>query len=149
MDAPKLCHHLGNEFTFSMQGTPYSLREAAWPGAFPAMWSYRCFWWFELESLLETSQVPKPQRCPWNGCDVCRVSKEIQKGLEVSQVSEAAIFSLLAQFSNFNLFWAAHFASLSPASEIFTRLLLPLGETEQNEGRTHPQHFSQLRGREV
>lgn len=146
MDAPRLCHHLGNEFTFPMQDTPYSLRGAVWPGAFPAMWSRRCFWWFELESLLETSQVPKPQRSPWNGCNVCWVPEEIQKGLAVSQVSEAAIFSLLSQFSNITSEKPTLPLQVQPW-KYSPGCCFPWGR--QDRMRECPQHLSQLKGREV
>lgn len=93
---------------FSMQGTPYSLREAIWPGLFPEMWSCRCIWWFELESLLEMSQAPKQQKSSWGWRNICWVPKEMQKDLTEGQVSKAAIFSLLAPVFHLN-FWAAQF----------------------------------------
>lgn len=90
-DAPKLCHHLGNEFSFFNTGCALgSLREAIWPGPFPTMWVHRCIQWFGLEPLLETSQVPEPQGSPWSGCSVCWVLQKMQRG-SGSQIFKPAI----------------------------------------------------------
>lgn len=129
MDAPKLCHHLGNEFSFFNIGCALrSLREAIWPGPFPVMWVCRCIRWFGLEPLLETSQVPKPQGSPWSGCGVRWGLEKMQRD-SVSQVLEPVIFSLLAPIFQLG-FWAAHIGFLSPAWEVPTGICFLLDRQE-------------------
>lgn len=156
MDAPKLCHHLRNEFSFFNAGyTLRGLREATWLGPFPVMWNCRYIWWLGLESLLETSQVPKLQRSPWSGCIVCWAPKNAEvlfKPMLSSHLSFSPSFpnQLLSSslwFSESSL-RNIHKASPSPwgnegsrtwgkyAPETFT----PNAERSNREADTMPEH---------
>lgn len=148
MDAPRVCHHLGNEFSFFNIGRgSRSLREAIWPGAFPAMWGRRCIGWFGLESLLETSQAPTPRGKLWSGCRVRWALGKTRRD-SVSQLFKPASFSVAAPIFQLN-FWAVRVGSLSSAWEISTRLPLPLGETGGDERIMLQRGFCQLRGSKV